>query len=263
MTMSVTTMNGVNASKGMQGSSPTTTPTFAGNGVPITGPLVGMTGGTTQASAPVGSSYTKGAGMNPLLAGAMHDGNYQKSAQTGGAIGLQQSGALSGGVVPGQGVASAVPYQGASQMSQAQMQDPENAAMAGFQFAAGNDAAPSAATGAVQAPEPRANPNYSPGGSGSSGPTGALAFARQPLRPTNDSIGSGPSGAMAFANQPLRPTNTSVGSGAPAALGYAATPLRPTDTSVGAGAPEALGFATPPPPPTTQSGQINNDWMKW
>ncbi len=257
--MSIPTMNGVNASNGMQGTTRNDSATFAGP--PVAGPA-GMAGGTTGTTAATGSSYTKGAGMSGGPLTPWVSGDTQMPAQTGGAIGMVKSGALNGGVVPGQGVASAVPRQEAQQMSQADMQDPTNAAMAGFQFAAGNDAAPSAATGAVQAapPEPKVNPNYGAGGGTGAAVDSPYSYIPH-LRPTNTSISSGAPDAFSFLPEPLRSGNTTVNAGAPDALGFAGPPpppLRPTDVSI-----QAEPDPVPTGAPQVQSGKINNDWMNW
>ncbi len=133
--MSFASLNAVNASRGLQGTNRQTAATFAGSGAPLAAPPQGMAGGMAQAIQQIGgSSYTKGMGM--------------------GAVGSPT------GVVPGQQVASAVPYQAPTQMTQAEMQDPNNAAMAGFQFAQSQDRPASAPTGAAQAPPPQ---TFAPG----------------------------------------------------------------------------------------------------
>ncbi len=179
--MSFASLNGVNASKGLQGSNRTSAATFAGAGAPLQGAPQGMTNGSMQAAPALGSSYTRGAGMTggPLTQGLYGDANSKMSGGPSGAVGLQQSGHLSGGVVPGQGVASAVPYQAPTQMSQAEMQDPNNAAMAGFQFAQSQDRPASAPTGAAPIPQAVQNPGNSVGPSGG-GVTNMKEFAANP-----------------------------------------------------------------------------------
>jgi hypothetical protein len=154
--VSFASLNAVNAAKGMQGTNRQAAATFAGAGAPLTGAPQGMTVDYGAGVAPQGSSYTQGAGMGGGSSGvsslATNAPKEYGTAQAGGAIGMLQSGALSNGVVPGKTVPSAVPQQAPPQMSAAEMQDPNNAAMAGFQFAAGNDRPASAPAGAVQAP---------------------------------------------------------------------------------------------------------------
>ncbi len=135
--MSFSSLNGVNAAKGLQGSNRMTGVTFAGAGAPLQGAPQGMSGGSMQAAPVLGSSYTKGLGMQ-----AAQPSSGSMSGQTGGAIGMVNSGALSGGIVPGKQVPSAVPYAPPQMMSQADAQDPNNAAMAGFAHAAGQIQAP-------------------------------------------------------------------------------------------------------------------------
>lgn len=142
--MSFATMNGVNAAKGLQGTERTQQATFAGLGAPLQSAPQGMGGPQMMApQAAQGSSYTIGNGMQgtgrATLAGtqasALAGYNVADTANQQGVVAGHQQQANVGQPPP--------------QMTQAQMQDPANAAMAGFQFAAGQDQAPSAPTNMV------------------------------------------------------------------------------------------------------------------
>lgn len=131
--MSFSSLNGVLAAKGMQGTSPSGSASFSGQPMPT--PATGMGGPGVDLRAPpppgpgvssfgrvhvtpnlpTGSSYTKGAGM------AMTGSSTQNQNSQNGGQGY--------GVVPGVQVGSAV---GPEQSMQFDASDPANAALAGY-----------------------------------------------------------------------------------------------------------------------------------
>lgn len=125
--MSFSSMNAVNASKGMQGTSRQNEATFTGLGGALQGPSQGMGPAQPPApAAPQGSSYSRGNGMtmanaNPYRV-AMAD-----QPDDNGVIAGRPMGHNLGAVPRG--------------LTQEQMQDPENAALAGFQFSQSQDQA--------------------------------------------------------------------------------------------------------------------------
>ncbi len=135
-------LNGVNAARGMQGTARMNTATFnpTASG-PMSGPAQGMS--APMAAAPTGSSYTRGMGM---LGTGMVPGSSQVTRATGGPD--------AGGVVAGREGRN--PVMGMPQEAPIDMTDPNNAAMAGYAFAATQDspASPSTNPGMLQQAAP-------------------------------------------------------------------------------------------------------------
>ena len=180
----IMTMNGVNAAKGLQGTSRTQAATFSGLGAQLQAPPQGMSGPMLSATAPQGSSYTAGAGMGGGTSRYAHLGTNLASVSNSAAR-LPQSD--SHGVVAGQGQQANV-GQAPPRMTPEEMQDPANAAMAGYQYAAGNDrmGGDSGADNTVG--------NAPPGGGGG----GANALGR----PDQPGAGQGPTYAPQLPEQP-------------------------------------------------------------
>ncbi len=130
--MSFSSINAFNASKGLGGTSRTNTATFnpaSSQPIDAAQPPAGMVGPPKElAPRAMGSSYTIGAGMQGTGRNmAMIDAPNNQ------------------GVVTGRTQMADVGQQ-APALSAAEMQDPNNAALIGFQLAAGQDRAPSAST---------------------------------------------------------------------------------------------------------------------
>ena len=223
--MAFNSLNGVNAAKGLQGTSRQANATFSGLSGPIQGPPQGMAApqGPVAQAAPVGSSYSLGGGMQG----------------TGRTLGLTKADAgplrsLTGGentpdangVISGKQQAMANVGQVGPQLTQAQMQDPENAAMAGFQFAQSQDR-PVEASAPVDysTPPPPPSPqtgNYSAPPKGS-GATGGGYQQQGGLM--------GPAGAGGAPGTAFNPPSM-VGSGAPKSMGQ---PMRQQGPTPGGG----------------------------
>ena len=133
--MSFASMNAFNASKGMSGTQRATSATFnPAQSQPLQAAPQGMSGG--ESVPPIGSSYTAQGGM--MGTGRQRTVIDMPNAQ---------------GVVAGRPQQANV-GQPPPQLTAAQMQDPANAAMAGFQFAGTQDQAPSASTNPGARPPP-------------------------------------------------------------------------------------------------------------
>jgi hypothetical protein len=174
--MSFTSMNGVNAAKGMAGTARANSATFNPEAAaPIApGAAVGMQGASAPAhlAQPGGSSYTIGAGMQNTGRAASAQGQASNMIQNG-QVDLNGT-----GVLPGRQGPMADIGQQAPQMSLAEMQDPANAALAGYAFSATQDKPATASTSAGYQPPPAA-PQGNPGAGQSGQATGGAAYLNQ------------------------------------------------------------------------------------
>ena len=155
--MPFSSLNAINSSKGMQGTSRDTSANFnQAAAQPLQGPPQGMGGPAGSLASPTGSSYTRGAGMmtgyNPRsIGGVQSNPNAIQGAQRDL---TEANGVNPGGTVPMADIGGQLP-----QMTPEEMQDPANAAMAGYQFAATQDQRPSASSVPQQNQmAPRASP---------------------------------------------------------------------------------------------------------
>lgn len=129
--MGFSSMNAVKSAKGLQGTtrqSATFTGQAAGPAAAGMDPSAGMQGPLQSAHAvPQGSSYSTSGGMqNTSRTNAMNANAYNTMPDANGVIAGQQGRMADVGQV-------------GPQLTAAEMQDPANAAMAGFQFAQGQD----------------------------------------------------------------------------------------------------------------------------
>ncbi len=148
--MSFATMNGVTAAKGLAGSARDTTATFnptASQPLPQGGYAQGM-GGPAPAPEPTGSSYTHGGGMGL---------SSRIPGSAGGPTQRLEMGPNDHGVAAGQTMASPI-GQAPRPMTAEEMNDPDNAALAGFAFAATQDRPMGPSTNPQAQPAPQAAP---------------------------------------------------------------------------------------------------------
>lgn len=199
--MSFASLNGVNAARGIGGTVRANTATFnQAAAAPLAGQAQGMGPQSAAASSPLGSSYTQGAGMQ-------NTGRMGTSMDQVGSVGEldQLANVDPHGVNPGrQGKMANVGAMPAP-MSTADMQDPENAALAGYAYSATQDKQPSASTNPQQMQAPQARPQQSaasPGvlQGGAGGDSHPAAMAANPAaaqtavanNPISAALGPGP-----------------------------------------------------------------------
>jgi len=140
--MSFSSFNQVQAAKGLAGTSRQANATFSGLSGRLQGPPQGLQGPSGQVAqqAPQGSSYSLSGGMQQT--GRNMTGRNMNTTPNRYANMPDAS-----GVIAGQPGKMADVGQVGPGLTSAQMQDPENAALAGFQFAQGQDAPVQASPG--------------------------------------------------------------------------------------------------------------------
>lgn len=171
--------NATQATKGLQGTGRQANATFQGLSGALQGPPQGLQGppGPTQQAA-TGSSYSLSGGMQGTGRGPLTE------RTMGGATNYANLPDENGVIAGGQGRANV--GQMGPQLTEAQMQDPENAAMAGFQFAQSQDqpiqASAPVNVGGGQNPTIGAAPAPVAAAPGRPGPTMANAVSRGALQ---------------------------------------------------------------------------------